>query len=1296
MQEFAGAMRSGRLIAFVGSFATKDAGYSSWDDFLRKYAKLAHEIVLRPFANAETSRDQQELKRAQDAMRAIRASMPKGGAADSEKKWDNALTSLSVIKQIVLHFGETHSKELEEFDEKIGEIFHLKPPKKRRSNAELIAALEIDRVITLNYDLEFEWLWMTTAGEKADAGGERHKCFAALRDGGVITAIDQHSQMRMLPDGKSVISDVFSRERTDRLVEFAVGSPDYEAHILHLHGVAVSPETMVISQWDYNQQYRRSGISKLPFEHGLRVLFAGNPILFIGVGMSERDVTATLEQIVSDHPHRRIAPAFILWNAPGKADWDPARRRYEKEAFRFRWLHRFGVLTIFDDEIAPKPLGGTDQQRLKRSIENLGRKAADLVKPYPWRSADFRNIGVKLKSKANIASGHYDIWPPPTEMMPKRQAAIPAKARSDKQILLFVGRPGLGKGAIAKRLRDEWHRRAGAAGKAARSMIINASFVFELESVFSLLSGLGDDEVAADQQISRGVSLTNYMEDQAGLIAGELLGIPPKPGKGGEPPRLLIVINGMERFFSPSGQPLSTELDGLLRSVIRLHNEKAAIMDVDLGTGPQRRASDPPPFLQIAILGTSRVRKYFAEIEVKLRNRLIENVELDDPKARNRRGSAAPSGRAPVKEPLRSAYFRRLEQRFATFEPEPVPAFIIERKNSSDAGELRRHFLGAYLQTGSLEKAGFKEPDLCFDILMVMAHVGQPLENAVLFHAPRIQKRLNRYGTRRERAKALDTAVRQLCKRELILPRAIFEDTPKGWQRLGLHRSVLTELRDRVGVPLSDSKLSSGFNISLFAAQPVEGYSPEAEIHEELDMLVDWLIGAYKDESLDQSRSGRRARTMSRGTDDPNPARAKPHAEACLRAALAVVRNYYSTAALLTLDVTDQDEKSQRDGPLAQHAERLDRLLAAAVDNAEARRGSGGKRKLGPAPFYPDDLVWLLNERGVVKLTQGDLYEARYSFDEALRLNQEFVEFGDRGNNWRRLMINQLHVDIERARLDSAERRIGEIEHSLGQGLKSFPTICAYVVKQYGKRVSSQVHVVDGRYEHDVILTIGLLYGYRGLCLHLGGELKLASEMFQVSVNILENIGEQRAYAMFQRFYGSLKAALGQTPEALEAFKLAIASSEATRQTDIANHARIAEAWHGQRSQKSESASRAKLIRSLQRSLRYAEAGEMHRVRVEAGLNLARIKFEGGDYDSALERVADAMATATRYGMSLRKISLRILMGQILMRRGDHESGPKLIDRASRNADRVGYQGAVGLAQRVRALEEDPAASPRP
>lgn len=56
--------------------------------------------------------------------------------------------------------------------------------------------------------------------------------------------------------------------------------------------------------------------------------------------------------------------------------------------------------------------------------------------------------------------------------------------------------------------------------------------------------------------------------------------------------------------------------------------------------------------------------------------------------------------------------------------------------------------------------------------------------------------------------------------------------------------------------------------------------------------------------------------------------------------------------------------------------------------------------------------------------------------------------------------------------------------------------------------------------------------------------------------------------------------------------------------------------------------------------------------------------------------------------LSLRKITVRILLRQILIRRGDPKSGKALVDKAIQTGDRINYQRAVERAQQV-LVEED-------
>lgn len=80
----------------------------------------------------------------------------------------------------------------------------------------------------------------------------------------------------------------------------------------------------------------------------------------------------------------------------------------------------------------------------------------------------------------------------------------------------------------------------------------------------------------------------------------------------------------------------------------------------------------------------------------------------------------------------------------------------------------------------------------------------------------------------------------------------------------------------------------------------------------------------------------------------------------------------------------------------------------------------------------------------------------------------------------------------------------------------------------------------------------------------------------------------------------------------------------------------------------------------------YAILMDMFRVRMEARRVLALTRFHDGDYDGALEHASEALSVAARFGFVLRKNSLRILVAQILVRRGTPISGNAMLKRASR------------------------------
>ncbi|WP_162001223.1 hypothetical protein, partial [Escherichia coli] len=95
--------------------------------------------------------------------------------------------------------------------------------------------------LTLNYDFEVELAIAQDRGAKGSTVAKLNH--AGIRQDDPAT----HKIVLRMPGGRSLVSDVFLRERTDRLIEFAVGSAEHEYHVMHLHGRADRHETMVVS-----------------------------------------------------------------------------------------------------------------------------------------------------------------------------------------------------------------------------------------------------------------------------------------------------------------------------------------------------------------------------------------------------------------------------------------------------------------------------------------------------------------------------------------------------------------------------------------------------------------------------------------------------------------------------------------------------------------------------------------------------------------------------------------------------------------------------------------------------------------------------------------------------------------------------------------------------------------------------------------------------------------------------------------------------------------------------------------
>ncbi|MEL6795004.1 MAG: SIR2 family protein, partial [Pseudomonadota bacterium] len=196
--------------------------------------------------------------------------------------------------------------------------------------------LRLNRFLTLNYDLEIErefHRWHRTTGAEArdataarEIGGRRDR----RSDFDVLCGFgdenergpDRSLRLRDLPhdvkhvDGTrpSVRSNTLHPGNVGDLVNFAMHPRTFEAQVFHLHGRCDKPAEMVLTEKDYQRVYLGSGEQEHTFDEALSAIFAGNEVLFIGVGMDETDMLRPLRQFVSqdNSPDFARRPVYAL------------------------------------------------------------------------------------------------------------------------------------------------------------------------------------------------------------------------------------------------------------------------------------------------------------------------------------------------------------------------------------------------------------------------------------------------------------------------------------------------------------------------------------------------------------------------------------------------------------------------------------------------------------------------------------------------------------------------------------------------------------------------------------------------------------------------------------------------------------------------------------------------------------------------------------------------------------------------------------------------------------------------
>lgn len=154
----------------------------------------------------------------------------------------------------------------------------------------LRAELRINRFATFNYDLEIEAMLEDLDypyNELTGVDGE------AVHD----------TQSRL---GSSARSISLSPLNTSELIALAAMPSSDDAMIVHMHGSVAKPEDMVVTHREYNALYIDDYPGHKSFDDARKLMFGGNAILYVGVGLSEEDLMRPLRYLASALPDRPI------------------------------------------------------------------------------------------------------------------------------------------------------------------------------------------------------------------------------------------------------------------------------------------------------------------------------------------------------------------------------------------------------------------------------------------------------------------------------------------------------------------------------------------------------------------------------------------------------------------------------------------------------------------------------------------------------------------------------------------------------------------------------------------------------------------------------------------------------------------------------------------------------------------------------------------------------------------------------------------------------------------------------
>lgn len=310
-------------------------------------------------------------------------------------------------------------------------------------------------------------------------------------------------------------------------------------------------------------------------------------------------------------------------------------------------------------------------------------------------------------------------------------------------------------------------------------------------------------------------------------------------------------------------------------------------------------------------------------------------------------------------------------------------------------------------------------------------------------------------------------------------------------------------------------------------------------------------------------------------------------------------------------------------------------------------------------PLYRDEIGWLLNERGVVSLVQGQVFDAIPLFQRAL----DEMHHEDIGGSY----DPALHAAVRRVRLNLATALIdrGHLGRA-GSMLRDLQ-----LPEDFSSHSGSQIS--------------WLARGYTGLIQHLSGNLDVALEIYDSTIERARDREMVRVVGIFSKHKADLLRRQGKFDLAREAVSSASNAALNCAQRDILHLTKISE---GNLTLLDPAGSNSSAATCMIEALHFAQSMGIPRLESEARCLQASMMLAQGERMLAGSAAAEAAAIANRNGLRLNKLSALKHYGTSLRLRGQLILAKQVLVETRRESERRGYQSlAKRLADDLRLLD---------